>query len=515
MSKSNAAAGRTALTPPSLPNTEALLEAIFLSSEDAIITKTLDGVITSWNPAATRTFGYEPDEIIGQSILRLIPQRLQGEEQEIIRKLKAGEKIEHYDTFRVRKDGTEILVSLTISPLKNSDGKVVGASKMARDITGQKLVDRARFQLAAIVESSDDAIMSKDLNGIITSWNQAAARLFGYTAEEIVGSSILRLIPEELHSEEREILSKLRAGQRIEHFETIRVRRNGERFPVSLTISPMKDSTGKIIGASKILRDISERKQLEQSLVQAEKLAATGRMAASIAHEINNPLEALLNLIYLAKENAESAAEVQTFLAAAENEVARVSHIARQTLGYYREQASPGRVSVSELMRDALQFYEPKLRTSGIEIHRELHGEYTLTLKRGEIMQVISNLIANAAHAMPEGGVLKASVRSNSRVLATGARVNGVLLEIEDNGCGIAEENRQRIFEPFFTTRGTVGTGIGLWIARQFVEGHGGSIEMWSSVDPASHGTRMSIFLPFENAYSDASKSASAKTAVN
>jgi PAS domain S-box-containing protein len=515
--KLDQAAGSVTLKPTSFSDTATLLESIVLSSEDAIITKTLDGMVTSWNPAASRIFGYAAEEMIGQSILRLIPEALHPEEKDIIAKLKAGQRIEHYETVRVRKDGREITVSLTISPLKNRHGQVIGASKIARDTSERTLIERARFQLAAIVESSEDAILSKDLNGTITSWNKAAGRLFGYTEDEIVGSSILRLVPGDLHGEEREILARLRRGERIEHFETTRVRKNGEPFAVSLTISPVKDGTGKVIGASKILRDISERRKMEQSLIQAEKFAATGRMAASIAHEINNPLEALLNLIFLARENADNADEVRTFLSAAENEVERVSHIAKQTLGYYREQASATRVSVCELMREALHFYEPKLNACGIRICREFEGDYTVALKRGEMMQVLSNLIANSVHAMPDGGVLKAAIHPGSRTLASGTRAHGVVLDIEDNGLGIPEENRQRVFEPFFTTRGSVGTGIGLWVARQFVEGHGGSIELRTSVDPSDHGTCMSIFLPFDTTYASDLKlrNASANPQVN
>ena len=141
--------------------------------------------------------------------------------------------------------------------------------------------------------------MSKDLNGIITSWNDAATKVFGYTADEMIGTSILKLIPENLHSDEKTIMENIRAGRRVEHFETVRLTKDGKLIDVSLTISPVKDANGQVIGASKILRDVSNRKRLEQSLLQAEKIAATGRMAATIAHEINNPLEAVMNLLFL------------------------------------------------------------------------------------------------------------------------------------------------------------------------------------------------------------------------
>jgi PAS domain S-box-containing protein len=349
-------------------------------------------------------------------------------------------------------------------------------------------------EVAAIVESSDDAIVSKDLTGHITSWNPAAARIFGYSREEILGKSILLLIPKELHHEEKTILSKIRAGERIDHYETVRVTKGGERLDVSLSISPVRDGSGTIVGASKILRDISAKKRTEASLLQAEKIAAAGRMAATIAHEVNNPLEAVMNLIYLAKSNAEDPEEVRTFLSTAEGEVARVSHIAKQTLGFYRETDAPSVASLSELATHAIRIYGPKCKEAGIKLEEDLNSTRQVMLRKGEIMQVISNLLANAIYAMPTGGTLSISVGDIDS--PTGS---GVLLTVKDTGVGIPAEQLPRIFEAFFTTRISIGTGIGLFVAKQFVEGHGGKIYVESSTDPASHGTKMSIFLPLEN----------------
>jgi len=351
-------------------------------------------------------------------------------------------------------------------------------------------------ELAAIVESSDDAIISKDLDGIITSWNAAATRTLGYTPDEIIGQSILKLIPESLHSDEPIILSRIRSGQRIEHFETVRRTKSGDLLDVSLSISPIKDKNGTIIGASKILRDISARKRIENSLIQAEKIAATGRMAATIAHEINNPLEAVLNLLYLLRKQVTSS-EGKSYLGTAEIELTRVAHIAKQTLGYYREHASAVSVSISQLAEHALTVYSPRCTAYSISIERHLDSGTKLTVRRGEIMQVISNLIANAIYAMPDGGALTVSVRD------TQTPFPGVCLLIEDNGVGIPEENRDKVFDAFFTTRLTVGTGIGLFVARQFVEGHGGRITIEGSVDPETHGTKVSIFLPLHTAYEE------------
>jgi PAS domain S-box-containing protein len=487
---------KTNYSPFSVEGSSLLLDAIIQFSDDAVITKGLDGVITSWNPAAARIFGYTPEEIVGQSILKLIPPSLHDEEQGILRKLRAGEQISHFETTRLAKDGRELTVSLTISPLKDKAGRVIGVAKIARDITHQKQLDQIRFRLAAIVESSDDAIMSKNLSGIIMSWNRAAERIFGYSEEEIVGQSILKLIPEDLRFEEETILKKIQSGERIDHYETVRLTKKGDRLDVSLTISPLKDASGKIIGASKVLRNVTDRKQLERSLLQAEKIAATGKMAASIAHEINNPLESVLNLIYLARTNISDQEDAVDFLTTAESELIRVSHIAKQTLGYYREHTAAVSVTLPGLVRDALSIYGSKLTAAGVQIQTKFNCYLPIVLRKGEMMQVISNLITNAVYAMPSGGTLTASVDE-----ATECDREGLLLSIEDTGDGIPADNVKRIFEPFFTTRKSVGTGIGLWVAKQFIEGHEGRIAVESSVDSVSHGTKMSIFLPFDNPY--------------
>ncbi|MBB5064528.1 PAS domain S-box protein [Granulicella mallensis] len=377
-------------------------------------------------------------------------------------------------------------------------GKILGTM---RDITEMQKVEEevlagaARLgELAAIVASSDDVILSKNLNGIITSWNDAAVRVFGYSADEIVGTSILKLIPEELYSDEKTIIEHIRAGRRVEHFETVRVTKDGRTIEVSLTVSPIKDKTGRVIGASKILRDISSRKRIEQSLLQAEKIAATGRMAATIAHEINNPLEAVMNLLYLLRPKITDD-DGRGYLATAEDELGRVSHIAKQTLGYYREHAAASLASLSVITEHALTIYEPRCVIAGIGIKKFLDSKTKVVFRRGEMMQVISNLIANSIYAMPTGGTLSVSVHDVT------SPNEGIVLAIEDTGVGITPDVLPRVFEAFFTTRTTVGTGIGLFVAKQFVEGHGGRISIESRSEPEDHGTTVRIFLPLQTAY--------------
>jgi PAS domain S-box-containing protein len=383
-------------------------------------------------------------------------------------------------------------------PVDGATGKILGA---IRDVTETRQAEKEirenakrLGELAAIVASSDDVILSKDLNGIVTSWNSAATRVFGYTADEMIGESILKLIPEHLHSDEKKILASVRAGRPVEHFETVRVSKTGQLLDVSLTVSPIRDERGTVIGASKILRDISGRKRLEKSLVQAEKIAATGRMAATIAHEINNPLEAVVNLLYLLRPKITDPEGID-YLNSAESEIDRVSHIAKQTLGYYRENASPSRASLSDIVQYATAIYEPRCTALGIEIVKSLDSSQKILLRRGEMMQVISNLIANSINAMPDGGTLSVSVQNAE------GEPDGILLTIQDDGAGIAQYDLPRVFDAFFTTRGTVGTGIGLFVAKQLVEGHAGHIEIESNTDPENHGTSVRIFMPLTTAY--------------
>ena len=480
------------ITGPVDPDPRRHLAAIVDSSDDAIISKRLDGTIMSWNAAATRIFGYQPDEIIGKSILTLIPPELQHEEVDIQRKLRAGERIEHYETVRMRKNGERFPISVTISPIRDAAGNVVAASKIAHDISDRRKSDESRFRLAALVDSADDAIVSKDLNGIVKTWNRAAEKIFGFTADEMRGQPILRIIPEDLHYEEDEILRKLRAGERIDHYETTRKKKNGELIQVSVTISPIVDQDGKVIGASKIARDISDRKRVEQLLIQSEKLAATGRMAAAIAHEINNPLESLINVIYLARQQSPPESRITQLLVTAEQELERVSHIARQTLGYYKDTGAPREVHIHELLENVLTVYNSKMISSGIAVDFRFNDLKKISVSRGEILQVLSNIVANAIDAMKGGGALSITTRS-----LINAAQDGIEIVVRDTGTGIEQENLPRVFEPFFTTKGLLGTGIGLWVAKQLVTRRGGQINITSSTTPRSSGTTVTIFLPF------------------
>jgi len=253
------------------PDEAARLAAIVESAEDAIISADLNGIITSWNPAAERLYGYRASEILGQSNHLIIPAERHPEEKAVRERIVSGQPVEHYESVRLRKDGSRIDVALTVSPLRARDGRVVGISKISRDISERNRNESLKEEslaavrrLAAIVESSDDGIIGMSMDGTITAWNRGAERMYGYAAAEVLGQSIRLVIPEDRREEASEVLERIKLGERVEHFETLRCRKDGTRFPVSLMVSPILYDGGTVIGASKIARDISEQKRASQ-----------------------------------------------------------------------------------------------------------------------------------------------------------------------------------------------------------------------------------------------------------
>jgi PAS domain S-box-containing protein len=287
---------------------DAWLAAAVDSSDDAIVTKTLDGVIRSWNRGAERLFGYTAAEAIGQEIFLIIPPDRIAEEHDVLARLRRGERIDHFETIRQTKDGRRIPILLTVSPVTDERGNVIGASKVARDITTRQQRDELRERLAAIVQSSDDAIVGKTLDGVITSWNEGAERLFGYTAAEALGQSIALIIPEDRWVEEEGVLSRLRRGERIDHFETIRQTKDGRRVPMSLSVSPIRDDHGRIIGASKVARDISDRLERERAHLLTRLVVAQEDERRRMARELHDELGQQMTALRLTLETLKAAA---------------------------------------------------------------------------------------------------------------------------------------------------------------------------------------------------------------
>jgi len=242
------------------------LSSIFDSAHDAIITLDTNGYIIHWNSAATRILGHAPVDVIGKHIDFIIPERLVFDEKINLRKLTTGGSMEHYQTVRLNEQNKEVYISLTASAIIDAQGRVLGISHIFHDLTMQQVTEEKQAMLAAIIESSDDAILSKTLDGFITSWNKGAELIFGYTEKEIIGEHISFLIPKERLSEEDNIISNIKRGIKVEHLETVRLGKGGREISVSLTISPVKDKDGNIIGASKIARDITKNKEAERAI---------------------------------------------------------------------------------------------------------------------------------------------------------------------------------------------------------------------------------------------------------
>ena len=368
----------------------------------------------------------------------------------------------------------------------------VFAGSMARQKSRAELrAEKTTREMAAIVEYSDDAIFSTSPDGTITSWNRGAERLYGYGAQEAVGASVYQLAPPERRQEVDRSVQVLSGGGYVEPYQTERLRKDGTLVPVVLTVSPLRNAQGKIVGASSITRDISAQKQSEEAVRRSEKLATAGRLAASIAHEINNPLEAVINLLYLARHDS---ANAQQYLTMAEQEVGRIARLAQQTLGFVRDTSSPGWMDPAVIMDEILELYSRKLDGRRIRVSRRYRQSSPISGYSGELRQLLANLLVNAVDAMADGGSLQVRVVAG-RQWSDGRE--GVRITVADNGSGIPQENLRRIFEPFYTTKKDTGTGLGLWVSHGIVQKHGGSIRVRSRAEGPSTGTVFSVFMPY------------------
>ena len=392
-------------------------------------------------------------------------------------------------------------------PLRDPVGAITRWFGTSTDISGEFEIRReiqnsqaklqealdASQRLAAIVESSDDAIIGKNLNGIVTSWNPCAERMFGYTAEEMIGQSVRKIIPQDVFADEDRIMSAVARGERTEHFETVRKRKDGENIEVSLTLSPVCDEIGNIVGVASISRDVSQQKKVEKALHTTERLATVGRMAATIAHEINNPLEAVTNLVYLAQSYMTDEAG-KGFLQHAQQELARVALLTKQTLGFYRETKGARQLTLGELVTPLVSVFSARARNKQISIETQIKQDPSIFGIAGEIRQLFANLLNNSIDAVPHKG--RIVIRIQQAQERGGMMRHGARLTVCDNGPGISTETRKKLFEPFFTTKRDVGTGLGLWVSSNIVRKHEGTIKVRSSTEPGESWTVFSVFFP-------------------
>ncbi|PYO03548.1 MAG: hypothetical protein DMD89_01845 [Candidatus Rokuibacteriota bacterium] len=484
-------AGVMLTTPfPSEEDRAAWVAAIVDSSDDAIVSKTLDGLITSWNRAAERIFGWTAAEAVGRSITIVIPPDRLAEEEDILARIKQGEKIEHFETTRMRKDGTRFEISLTVSPIKNAKGEVIGASKIARDISARLHGDEAIARLAAIVNSADDAIVSKTLDGVITSWNRAAQAMFGWTAAEAVGQRITLIIPRERWPEQDEVLARVCKGESIDHFDTVRVRKSGERIDVSLTVSPVKDARGRIIGASKIARDVSDRKRAEaertkllqtvqQAREEAEELnRSKDQFLAVLSHELRTPLNAIFGwarmLQSAAMDEATSRRAIDAILRNATAQVQLVEDlldVSRIITGKMRLDVQW--LDLKSVIESALDAVQPAASAKGLKIETVLDPNAGPVVGAADrLRQVVWNLLMNAIKFTPRDGRVQVHLRKLK---------SHVEIVVSDSGEGIQPEILPFIFDRFrqgdsTTTRPHGGLGLGLALVRHLVDLHGGRV---------------------------------------
>jgi two-component system, LuxR family, sensor kinase FixL len=480
----------------------ALLSAAVESSTDSIITYDLEGTITSWNPAAEITTGHKADEMIGKNLYGalaniLSPEKIAEEKRNVARIL-AGERVPPYEVVRVRDDGSEAYVLVSVSPIKDASGAIIGTSRVVRDITERKVFERQRALLSAIVESSNDAVFTKTLGGIVTSWNAAAEAMFGYSATDIVGCSMLALVPDDLLDEERANLERIRDGETIRHFETTRKRKDGSSFAVSLTLSPVRDADGRVTGASSTIRDITDRKTYESRLesmrvdmIHVARVHELSQVSAGIAHELNQPLAAMLNYSNVARrlvEHGGDLAKLPDVAAKIGDQAERAAQIIRRMRDFVEKRA-PHRavVDISAVADDAIALALIGTKAASIDTHILCAADVRPVLAdRVQVQQVLVNLLRNATEAMAvsERRVLTLSMHNRD------ART--VEISVADTGAGISDEIAERLFSPFVTTKAD-GMGIGLAISKQIIEAHGGSLTV--RPNPAG-GTVFEFTLP-------------------
>ncbi len=467
-----------------------LWSAIVDSSDDAIISKDLNGIITSWNKSAERVFGYTAEEAIGKPITIVIPPDRLSEEPTILSRLKRGERVDHFETIRRRKNGALVNISLTISPVRDRQGTIVGASKIARDISERKRLSELQERMAAIVESSDDAIISKDLEGVIRSWNHGAERIFGYKAEEIIGQHVSTITAPDRIDEIPNILERIRRGESVDHYETKRKTKDGRILTVSLTVSPIRDAAGNVTGASKVARDVTERVRQEQALRDANAALSRAnadlqQFAYSASHDLQEPLRmvAAYSELLQKKFGGKLGAAGDEYIRHTVQGAMRMETLLRDLRTYTQvstaEYEPTEDIDAAEVLKHAVANLEVVIRESGASI--ESTDLPSVRMYEFQLQQLFQNLIGNA---------IRYRGSEPPRIGVSAQRKSAEwLFSIQDNGIGIAPEFKEQIFGIFkrlHTTTDYPGTGMGLAICQRIIERAGGRIWVESQLGGGS-----------------------------
>ena len=491
-------------------NARGFLETTLASIGDAVVVTDAGGHVIRTNRAALSLLRYSNDQVAGRpldEVFRIVNEFTRDTDESPVAKLlrEGGVVGLANHTVLIAGDGTEIPIDDSAAPIRQN-GLTIGVVLVFRDVTERRRAERDAGYLAALVESSHDAILGKSPDGIIQTWNAGAERLYGYTAEEIIGRSVTELLPPGRRHEESDIVERLRHGQRVVHFETVRKRKNGELVDVSLTISPIRDKTGRMIGISHVARDITEQKKNAEKMRETQKLESLGILAGGIAHDFNNLLVGILGNASLAQDMAEPGSPVKPLLEDVIGASERAAQLTRQMLAYSgKGRFVLERIDLSALVRDTVPLIQAAM-PSTVELRLELEESLpAIEADVAQIQQLTMNIVINGAEAIPEGTPGTVTIRTRRQTVneqylhalnpaPVGELKPGtyVLFEVADTGVGMDEATKARIFDPFFTTKFT-GRGLGLAAAIGIVRGHAGAIRVSST---PGQGTVFRVLLP-------------------
>ncbi len=478
-----------------------LFAAVAGSSDDAIIGKDMNSIVTSWNGVAGAMFGYTAGEMIGQPITIIIPADLREMEAALVRRVHRGEKVTHFATARLRKDGRRVDVSLTLAPIRDDAGQVVGVAKIVRDITAARQAEqelhRREALLRSILDTVPDALIIIDAQGLIQSFSAAAERLFGFTAAEAVGRNVSVLMPSPYREGHDGYLHRyMTTGERrIIGIGRIVVgqRRDGSTFPMELSVGEVNRAGTRLFAG--FVRDLTERQErerrlneLQSELVHVSRLTELGQMAAALAHEVNQPLTAMAN--YLNGVRRLLAAGRQEAALQAMDRITEQADRARQLIQRLRAMVRKGeteqrREDLTKIIEEASAL---ALVGVGSGLKLEIHvapDAAAAVIDKIQIQQVLLNLMRNAAEAM-------AGQEQRALTVSTARLGEYVEITVADNGPGLPETVRTRLFQPFVTTKPS-GMGVGLSVCRTIVEAHGGELR---AEDVPGGGTVFRLTVP-------------------
>jgi two-component system cell cycle sensor histidine kinase/response regulator CckA len=481
------------------------LAAIVESSFDAIIGKTLDGTIVSWNAGAEAVYGYSAAEALGKSIAMLAPAEPRSVVHQLLGRLARGEKIDHRETTRVRKDGRKIIVAVTLSPIRSATGKIVGASAISRDITERRRVEqdlrRSEARFASLVQDAPYGIYRVTLDGQFLQVNPALVRMLGYQSE---AELLERNIQTDVYAEaefRKELIEKYWDHEDFKDLEAHWKRKNGEPIIVRLSGRPVERSGGEPAYFEVFAEDITERRLLERQLLQSQKMDAIGRLAGGIAHDFNNLLGVILGQTELLQGELGSNPSVHRRAEAIDQSARRAAELTKQLLAFSRQQLiEPRVVDTNAIVRDVEKLLK---RLIGEDVELTIHLQSNagnIKIDPSQLEQILMNLAVNARDAMPDGGklILETAFVELDETYARqhlGAKAGDfVLIAVSDTGTGMDSQTMARIFEPFFTTKPEGrGTGLGLSTVYGIVKQNNGYIMAYSEV---GHGTTFRIYFP-------------------